>query len=90
MIQKITNPVIDDVQTELASAYENWPAFNTAHEGWALIQEEMDELWDEVKKKPSKRSKEALYTEAKQVAAMAIRFMIDIACSEGSNHAGTP
>jgi hypothetical protein len=45
------------------------------HEGKAIIEEELDELWDEVKKK--RPSKKALRNEAVQLAAMAVRFILD-------------
>ena len=48
------------------------------HEGISVIEEEYDELWDEIKLKPSKRDPKRLREEAKQVAAMALRFMIDL------------
>ena len=48
----------------------------SAHEGYAIILEELDELWDEVKKKQPDREK--MVKEAKQVAAMALRFMLEI------------
>ena len=48
------------------------------HEGYAVILEELEELWDEVKLKPHMRSKEKLRVEAMQIAAMAIRFMVDL------------
>ena len=56
-----------------------YPKFNSAHEGYAVLLEEVDELWDEVKKKhhdPEKMEKEAM-----QVGAMAIRFIYD--CIKG-------
>ncbi len=56
--------------------------FNSAHEGYAVILEELDELWDEVKKKQAERSSETLKKEAVQVGAMAMRFLVDIV-SEG-------
>lgn len=52
--------------------------FNSCHEGYAVILEELDELWDEIKKKTINRNTNKLCIEAKQTAAMAIRFMIDI------------
>lgn len=52
--------------------------FNSAHEGCAVIREEFEELWDEVKLKATHRSEEALIHEATQVAAMALRFLIDL------------
>jgi len=70
--------VFADVEQELYAALAAYPAMNSAHEGWAVLFEEVDELWDEVKKKPSVRSKEAMRAEAIQVAAMAMRFVINV------------
>jgi len=60
-------------------------AFNSAHAGYAILFEEVDELWAEVRKKPSQRSKERLRAEAVQVAAMALRFIQDICDREPSD-----
>ncbi len=70
---------INEVCEELQEAMAKHAPMNSAHEGWAVIMEEVDELWDEVKLRPSKRNKDALRLEAKQIAAMAIRFMIEVA-----------
>lgn len=51
---------------------------SSAHEGYAILLEEVDELWDEVKLKSFVRSPERMRTEAIQVAAMAMRFVVDI------------
>jgi hypothetical protein len=66
-----------DISDELFSAKEKYPEnFNSLHEGYAVLKEEVDELWDEIKKKnPNKAN---IYTEAKQVAAMAIRIMVEL------------
>lgn len=68
--------------TELQGAMLRYPAFNSAHEGYAVLLEEVDELWTEVKKRPSARDVQAMRAEAVQVAAMALRFIIDC-CEEG-------
>ncbi len=52
--------------------------FNTPHEGYAVILEELDELWDEVKRKSAERDNEKLKKEAVQVGAMAMRFLVDL------------
>jgi hypothetical protein len=52
--------------------------FHSSHEGYAVIKEELDELWDEVKKKARDRDYTELEKEAVQVGAMALRFIIDI------------
>ncbi len=46
----------------------------SSHEGYAVILEELDELWDDIK---SERSRETLAHEAKQIGAMALRFLVD-------------
>ncbi len=68
----------DAVMTELETARDRFPAMSSEHEGYAIILEELDELWDEIKKSPSKRDKAALRREAIQVAAMALRFLEDL------------
>ena len=66
---------------EACSASENWPPFNSAHEGFAVLMEEVDELWDHIKTKQKCRDLNAMRKEALQVAAMAIRFAVDV-CNE--------
>jgi hypothetical protein len=51
---------------------------NSAHEGYAVLAEEVDELWDHVKVKQGKRDIPEMAYEAVQVAAMALRFIIDV------------
>lgn len=63
-----------EVLAELNRATEKYGSFTSTHEGYAVILEELDELWDEVK---TNGSNERLRKEATQVAAMAIRFMLD-------------
>lgn len=66
-----------EVYKELGSAVDRFPPFNSAHEGYAIIKEEVDELWDEVKNNknndPDRQRKEAI-----QVASTAVRFVMDI------------
>jgi hypothetical protein len=64
---------------EYASATRANGAFHTAHEGLAVIHEEFDELKAEVWKKPAERDPDALIKEAKQLGAMAMRFLVDVA-----------
>ena len=40
----VENQVRELVKVELAAANERFPQFNSAHEGYAVIQEEVDEL----------------------------------------------
>ena len=73
------HPMWSEVRKELMAAMGKFPPFNSGHEGYAIIKEELDELWEEVKKKQSTPGRaEAMYKEALQVAAMALRFMVDL------------
>jgi len=78
----MTNHKIEDIILEIAHevarAKENWPPFNSAHEGFAVLKEEIDELWDEVKVKQKNRDLAKMQYEAIQVAAMAIRFAMEV------------
>ena len=65
--------ILEDISAELHAANKLFPGFNSAHEGYAVLLEEVDELWDEVKKKKLNPAK--AYKEAKQVAAMGAKFM---------------
>jgi hypothetical protein len=67
-----------ELTEEYHRATSNYPPMHSYHEGISVIEEEYDELWDEIKLKPSKRDPKRLREEAKQVAAMALRFMIDL------------
>lgn len=72
---------ISEVNAELGRAMRKFPKFASAHEGYAIIAEELDELWDEVKSKQGSEGRATrMRAEAVQVAAMAIRFMLD--CKE--------
>ena len=68
------NDCFNIVKAEYESATKKFGTFNSTHEGYAIIKEELDELWDDIK---NNENKNKIREEAKQVAAMAIRFMID-------------
>ena len=69
------------VGTELTKAQAQHGPMHSAHEGWAVIQEEMDELWEVVRRKREARGGD-LRKEAVQVAAMGLRFLLDL-CEPG-------
>jgi hypothetical protein len=66
---------------EVAKATSAWPPMNSAHEAYAVMLEEVDELWAHVKTKQKSRDLAAMRKEAIQVAAMAIRFAAEV-CTE--------
>lgn len=58
--------------------------FASAHEGYAVLLEEVDELWDAVKTNPrnleggAQEWRTRMRSEAIQIAAMAMRFVDDV------------
>ncbi len=51
---------------------------HSVHEAYAVILEELDEFWEEVRKKQENRSKTAMRRELIQIAAMSIRAIKDL------------
>jgi len=69
---------LNAVLTELHRATAIYTSFQSAHEGYAILLEEVDELWETIKMKQSIPERNRLmYEEAIQVAAMAIRLCLD-------------
>jgi hypothetical protein len=75
---------LDIAELELHAATSTHGPFHNAHEGFAVLMEEVDELWDEVKKNPSLHPERLarIRVEAKQVAAMALRMLVDLCPSQ--------
>lgn len=78
-----TDATLLAVRIELELARRRYKPFNSAHEGYAVLLEEVDELWEEVRKQRSKRDTARLRAEAVQVAAMALRFILDVCREDG-------
>lgn len=70
---------LGEVFTEWQRACRKFAGFHSAHEGYAVLLEEVDELWDEIKKREADPAR--MRAEAMQVAAMALRFVMDC-CGE--------
>lgn len=69
---------ITDVAQELLRAQAKWPPMNSAHEAYAVILEELDEFWAEVRKKQTEYDPAAMRAELLQIAAMAARAVVDV------------
>lgn len=70
--------VLDEVGGEVASAEGKWPPMNSAHEAYAVLLEEVDELKEHVWTNQKRRDMQAMRKEAIQTAAMAVRFVRDV------------
>lgn len=68
---------LDEVFAEVKRSMDKHGGFRSGHEGWAVLQEEVDELWDEIKADNS-GGVEAR-TEAIQIAAMGVKYAVYIA-----------
>ena len=66
--------IFNEVDAELGRAAKH-PPFNSAHEGYAVILEELDELKAHVWRRQGSRNVPAMRAEAIQVAAMAVKFI---------------
>ena len=73
--------IFKEIEAELQRA-KKYPAFHSPHEGYGVILEELDELWDEIKANKTCTGNRLMRYEAIQVAAMAVKF-VDNLCEGG-------
>jgi len=70
---------IKSVYQEYLYASKKFPPFRSPHEGYAIIKEELDELWDTIRKiQNSKERTKNMREEAIQISAMSLRFIVDL------------
>jgi NTP pyrophosphatase (non-canonical NTP hydrolase) len=69
------NDMLDIVYEEINRANIAYPQFTSAHEAYGVLLEEVEEVWEHVKKKPQVRNMEELEGELVQVAAMSVKFI---------------
>lgn len=62
------------ISEECDRATENYGKFPSSFHGFAVMKEELDEVWDSIKA----GDWSSLEGEVKQVGAMALRFLIDL------------
>lgn len=73
------NWFLEAVENEVARARAQHPWVKpTLHHGYGVLLEEVDEFWDEVKKKSENRDADAIVRELIQVAAVANRIAAEI------------
>lgn len=68
--------LLREVEDEITTARLKHGSFNSSHEGYAVILEELDELWDHVKANTGYTENARI--EAIQIAAMAIKYALMI------------
>jgi len=79
---QIDEDVVDlEIRTEQLRGQKKFGNYNSAHEMWAVIQEEVDEFWDSVKANdPDPR-------ELLQICATARRALLEL-CEQGRKEQG--
>lgn len=84
-MQQEIQSVCNEVAAELLRAKTLFPEkFVNQHEAYAVILEEIDELWDEIKKNQKKYDLPAQRKEAIQGAAMLVRLVVELLNSDTS------
>lgn len=86
LLDKIAKMMVNEAIT----AVSKFPPFHSCHEGFAVIKEEYEELWEEIRLmknsvNPTKEQKEKARKEAVQLGAMAIRFIFDMCGEKNEN-----
>ena len=71
---KTISDQLELVGEELARARKQHGPMKSGHEAYAVILEELDEFWHEIKH----GTKENARKEAVQVAAMAVRYLVEL------------
>lgn len=66
------------VKKELKNARKSHGPQRNLHEGYAVLLEEVDELWDEVRKKQNARNPQAVLEELVQIASSAQKTAEDV------------
>lgn len=81
---RITDLFIE-CEKEMREATDEHGRMKSAHEAYSVILEELDEFWDEVRKKESNRDKANMKKELIQLGAMAIRAIYDLKLDYDAN-----
>ena len=66
--------IISMIKKELDFATSKFGIFHNTHEGYGVMKEEFDEMWDRIK-----QNSNLCFEECVQLAAMSIRFIYDLA-----------
>ena len=80
-LEAMIESALHEVRCELYSAINNYPPFRSAHEGVALVDEEMREFRDAAYW-PHKEETGDEEVEAIQLAAMSVRYLVDVCYKE--------
>lgn len=66
---------LKQIEEEFYRASDLYPDLHSNHEGYAVIKEEIDELWDAIKKSKDVKGNNHIRHELIQIGAMAVRYL---------------
>lgn len=66
---------LQQIETEFLRASELYPDLHSNHEAYAVIKEEFDELWDEIKISKQLKGNKSITNELIQIGAMVVRYL---------------
>lgn len=72
-VASIDADLVEEIDREVLASDRHEKTFASLHEAYAVILEELDEVWDITKQKRKNRNADELRKEFVQVAAMAIK-----------------
>ena len=75
-IKESKDTALNLISKEYDRAISLFSDFKSPHEGYAILLEEVEELWDEIKHDKKPGAYDRMRTEATQVGAMALRFLV--------------
>lgn len=77
-LKLVKTPFFELLEKEIEKIREKTNPVNSWHEGYGILIEEVDELWEEVKKKSAKRDRENMTKELVQIAAVCQKIYEDL------------
>jgi transcriptional regulator NrdR family protein len=66
---------LKQIEIEYFRASDLYPDLHSNHEAYAVIKEEVDELWDEIKKSKETHGNNEIRKELIQIGAMVVRYL---------------
>lgn len=76
--REFTDSVLNDIDHEVDRAVAKHGHYNSPHEAYGVLLEEVDEFFDEVRKQKADVSKENMRKELTQIAAVCVRAIHDL------------
>jgi len=66
---------LKQIEQEYLRASDLYPDLHSNHEAYAVIKEEVDELWDAIKKNKDTKGNNQIRHELIQIGAMVVRYL---------------